>query len=220
MGYITREVKMNRVFMKFGSKTNCLKLLNEGIIHCKPISYFSTSDGTSRQDKHENAYRLICGALTMKKIEGKPVNIPSFPGQLILRKQSLHNLYCLFSLDCDKPFESSKLMIDKRFKKNFGEWFVLIHNNTEFARRLNNAILESGYSVDHKDIHYKPLNDFTGFKDDFTKDISYKWQKEYRFKFETGIDDVIEFKLGDLNDVAVLVSSDEGFIELEIEPPI
>lgn len=203
--------------MKFGTLENCMDLLENGTIFCNPITGFIEEDGTWRQDKNENVNELAYGDLRVKIRQFPDISVSQIPAQLRFKNPPVNNIYCLSTIDFTKPFNNGKYYIDKRFKTDFGKYFVLIHNTTEFANRLSKAINELGYPVAHKLVTYKPLKQYTGQLDDFTKDESFSWQNEYRFKFYTGMNEKLIINIKNIEDIACLMPSDTEYLEFEIK---
>ena len=59
-------------FLKFGSEQNMQALLEEGLVHLKPLSYFIKLEGDeARGDKHEGLTEYRQGPGTRVVIDGK-----------------------------------------------------------------------------------------------------------------------------------------------------
>lgn len=119
-------------------------------------------------------------------------------------------------------FRCSLLIHEKSF--GLGSYCVLIRNVTEFQQRISNSFggkVNGGMSR----VHYFDESDhFARLPEKFDgmhKRSSFSHQNEYRViaDFESG-DDYLTINVGDLSDIASIITPDEFNLELEVKLPV
>lgn len=196
------------IYIKFGSKENSLDLLKNGTIYCSPIKEFIKYDDDCRYDKDErttfilnNKIDWVRGHLTSNpdlKFEFTDITKSLFKEHM---ETPIDNIYCLFSFNLRDAIPWKEYPIHEDMS-GFGEYFVLIHNSEEFAKRLSAKLKLSGYTYDHRAIEYTDLTKLNGKKTLFQKDLKYSYQNEVRVLIKTGLTEKFILTLGSIEDIA------------------
>jgi hypothetical protein len=214
------------VFIKFGEQYHMEELLNSGSIYCNPVSHFvSFDDENVRRDEYEDVnYQLslknsIIAMEDPQFPEKGFVDIGTAEVVKLRSRQSLSgNLFCLSHYHFSEEMFDKDYEIDSRCNE-FGSHAVIIVNVKEFIIRLQKTLDDLNYSYSLGAVTYVDFLNFTGHKHLYQKDIKYSWQKEYRLHIENLNHIPIKVELGDLSDIASIISMrDEPPITLRIEP--
>ena len=98
---------------------------------------------------------------------------------------------------------------------DLGEFAVVIHNVTEFFRRMDVAVKANNWPYARGLVgYYNPATfhgDFHGIEAAFRKQNQFDHQREYRFVFDVGStgNAHLEFEIGDISDITLRVNSSQ-----------
>jgi len=162
-------------------------------------------------------------------INGKQVKIDPAPG--LIYDESILSLpvFCLtiknYREICIKdkfPEFEYRIDFDSKFLDDFqdGElpYLLVIHNIVEFTDRFEKALAKQGIGGHRNIIIYRdksnfnidPQSNLLKLDTPFTKDISFEYQKEYRFIIFKPVDDFFEVEIGNIEDISTLVNIRDG----------
>lgn len=198
------------LLMKFGSFDYMNSLLEEGIVYCNTLDYYTKEDvkiNKQLADKDETCYQMNffkAGELklTNKNRESIVLNVTNAHIKQF-ENAPLYNVYCLFSLKIPQSLNKESVMYHPDLTE-FGTHFILIQNIPEFFKRLDNELLKSNYKYNREFIKYKDFSKHTGIKTPFQKDNFFKLQNEYRILIETHLSKEFIIRLGNIKDIASL----------------
>lgn len=210
--------------------------MQKGLLYMNSLDYFSNFTGEEslplRTDELESIYGILRAgtngqgySVLSVKIEGSGKEIDLGTKAVLTARFSRPKNYMLFCMSsfADGPDgrisgeNEGALSLDKRFL-HFGSHLLLISNPPAFRDRISKAISSEKGIFRSKFFHdcfglvdYKSLENHSGPKGLYTKDIKYSWQRELRFTF--GVEDHLlnkdgayEFNIGDLSDITQIVS--------------
>ncbi|MCU0417820.1 MAG: hypothetical protein MUE33_11620 [Cytophagaceae bacterium] len=200
-------------FLKFGNKNHLEKLLNEGVIYCKPIEYFTKIETIDlRGDKLEGlAYIQNIKNIKLKLNEKTIANAPT--GKLNMRHpKDKGNIFCLFGLPTKKLNLTLKTV--QKLSLNlegvrFGDYALLIFNPNEFIRRVDEALNKRDLAYTFSPVTYYNYKIFEGELTPFSKSDIYAAQSEVRLWIPNEKNNDLIIQIGNISDISRLLSIDE-----------
>lgn len=213
--------------IKFGRKEDMEKLLKRGEIFCRPLSHFQKieeNDLAKRYDMFEGASCLVQSDVL--RSEGISVLIsehentiditPYILGPIIEpgeNKIAVYCLYAVFGSHLQQYIDGERnILIDEQVRK-FGDYAVYIQPKM-FIERIKQAVEKLYLDTICKPIDYVDTTKYHGIYGPFRKpQQDFSFQNEYRIVlFNKRIDDPkgsFTLKIGDISDIAVLVSIED-----------
>lgn len=185
--------------LKFGSEKNMQALLEEGLVHLKPLSYFIKLEGDkARGDKHEGLTEYRQGPGTRVVIDGKH----ELSHETGLKYMSIrHEESAACNVLCLTAITPTYRQVDSRIK-DLGDFSVTITKPQVFLDRLIAAAEVEGFSVETSPVEYVPAS-YSGPMGVFRKFADgYDFQNEFRVSVRPGNKDAINLRLGALTDIA------------------
>lgn len=201
--------KKTGCLMKFGQLKYMEQLLFEGNIHCKPMHYFAKlSDECIRGDAYETAFEIKNFSDHVLFIGNEPNMIPVAKGNFTMFKSyksdvACGNLFCLYFYDISHQDLHSRKRIFFPGKA-IDEYCVLIHDAQKFVDRVKNKLIEYGLEHDAKMVNYQDFKKINGYRNQFTKDIVYQNQNEFRFWIKYELVRDLNFSIGSIEDIAII----------------
>ncbi|WP_041720686.1 hypothetical protein [Alkaliphilus metalliredigens] len=144
------------------------------------------------------------------------------PVKVYQNKYDFSFIFCMYAIHSKdwKRIEKKKLeefysdMAIRKEIEKLGDYAVIITNVTKFIDRVKKMAEKANIDMQGNLVKYKDLSNHNGkISDDqvgFVKDIRFKHQNEYRFKFE--FQDNSEFKkinIVDISDISILMKAKE-----------
>ncbi len=202
-------------FIKVGQLEYMKKLLHDGEIFCKPFKYFTAAEQESlRHDKYEGAAYItqIRNIKLLDPITQNPFAIAN-SGQLYYHHpEDKGNIYCLYGIETDSLDLSSD--ITKAFNLdmnglNFGDTAIIIFDPGEFIERVKAEVEKTGHIFQFSPVIYYDEKNHQGELSPFFKSKKFSLQNEIRFWILNKLDDDLNFKIGDISDIAKLLPKDD-----------
>ena len=197
-------------FLRFGPKEYIQDLYENGTVYMNSIKHFrDRKDDPLRADMYEGISRIIdCppGEFTIPEI-----NYTGRYEALRLREYdpnlagNIYSLYCVSSYFFPDP-ESFKAHISNA---GFGDSCIMIKDNPEFLRRIQQAVEEKGYSYRDGFMDYYDKDTYCGEVGVFKKPLDYENQKEFRIYVQRQDTDPLILKIGSLEGIATVHTSME-----------
>lgn len=127
-------------------------------------------------------------------------------------KYNTANVFCLYgpAMDVSKKYTSQEvdnlIYLDEQCL-SLGEYLVVIHNSTEFVKRIENAASKANFILHHSSVEYYDSELSFAFKDEqvpFRKTKEFGHQKEYRFVLlrDNPENKPYILEIGDIRDIA------------------
>lgn len=210
-----KDIEFAGCFIKFGSLEHLIELKEKGILYCNPINYFiKIEDNFLRGDPMENVTEMMymeSGDMILSPVGEQPsINSTTLPfkdfylkGRII---EPFGNLFCLTAINIlEKPF-GQVFTVNER-NKEFGEYFLLIHNTKEFLNRIKEKLEQLKMRYQAEKVKYLDFSKFNGKKSVFEKDLIFSYQQEWRLFLGNKKDEPIKIDLGSLEELSILGSS-------------
>ena len=225
--------------VKIVERPEYARSLLRGELYMNSLAYFREYEdhkGELRGDRWDGL-GAIWQPRQISEISVGDLRIPpnELAGPILFRHSRLDytNVFCTYSLDSRSfdrvpsqttlaDFRRGMLMPDSVF--GLGSIAVLIHNVTEFFKRVDSAIKREGLSG-HRGLiryfdeaaHHGDFGDQAGFH----KRQAYAYQREYRVAVERQAPSTEPYTLsvGDLSDIAVVTTPEEVNRELKLTLP-
>lgn len=209
--------------LKFGKKCHLEQLRQDGLLHMKPLSYFTAIESDAvRGDPFEGTDQIIqpkhIGRWTLNHpvvgaFEVDPSEL-SGPMRFSGDKTSLCNVYCMFAIT--QPVEGR--LVDTR-NVGFGDSFVLILNTKEFLERVTLAAQRAGFSGQCRLVDYFDEDDYSGRVGRFKKRSVFSYQNEFRIAIEPGSEEPVNLRVGSLQDITseALPSSEVSSLSISVK---
>lgn len=224
--------------VKIVERPEYARSLLRGELYMNSLAYFR------EYEDHKGELRGDCwdglgaiwqpGQISELRIADHCISPAELAGPVLLRYKRLDytNIFCTYSFDSRgfdavsaetlADFRRGMLMPDSVF--GLGSIAVLIHNVTEFFKRVDSAIKREGLSG-HRGLiryfdeaaHHGDFGDQAGFH----KRQAYAYQREYRVAVERQAPSTEPYTLsvGDLSDIAVVTTPEEVNRELKLTLP-
>lgn len=196
---------MKPCFLKFSEKKEYLtEFVEQGHVYINNVEYFVKHEENGyKYDRHElaSSYHQHLGASIT--IAGRKFKIAK-PFSMRHGDVNFSHIYCLYTISDEsiKKTTGNKTFSEELWK-DFGEYFVLIHDAEEFLNRLLSKLekLNFGYRTDN--VNYFCPDTYDGPVGAFKKRNIYEYQSEYRVAVSTQIEGPIkDLYIGDLSDIA------------------
>jgi len=198
------------LLIKIGQKKHIDQLQKTGLIHSETVKYFREHEIEEielRRDTREGAQSSIRIKDLKLLVENKdlPITFKNARFNTFNLELDLTHIFCLYAVTPD--LADGQLFIDKKVIK-FGDTALLITDPGEFIKRVENATKEK-FRCTFKPVQYYPnTNDYTRLTI-FDKPNSFSFQREFRFHFDHIDKDYLEFKIGSLSDISVIIESEK-----------
>ena len=198
-------------FLKFIDKKGADSFIS-GVVHCGRLNeylYIEKKKCVGKNDEMEGKYYTT----KYQTPQGKGVNFT-----IDANKQKRNFALCLYHLN--NKYSTSR--IEEMFE--FGEYVVKIEDELEFDKRIKNGAKENKYQLYSRDVLYyrdesikdemKIMDLMTNSLDDLSfikrKEI-FSYQNEYRYLIVDELEERknIRFEIGDLKDLATIMSKSE-----------
>ena len=198
------------MFLKFGQEEHIRDLFENGTIYMNSIQRFRLiEDNGLRGDNYEGISEIrnyLPGTFIIPEINHEVHHLgihlrQSYPEVL----GNIYSLYCISSKTVANPLE---FKIDKR-NSEFGTHCLMIKNNPEFLSKIENALILSGLPFRHGFVEYYDKNKVNGAITLFQKPVEYEYQKEFRIYVERPYIDPFVLKIGSLQNIAELFTSND-----------
>ena len=127
------------------------------------------------------------------------------------------NMFCMYAIAHDESRidNEGEYRLDQEMIK-LGDYTVCIMDNNEFAKRIESAIQKKNYQLAKRKITYFDIGigmppHPIGLQTLFYKDDKYKYQKEYRFAFDSKTEGTnpIDLNIGNISDITMLIKTSE-----------
>lgn len=207
--------------LKFGKLHHLQDLLNNGILYVSSIQEIrKLKEGESDKDNFRNdpaegaTSHLNTGPAkaqfqNLKSPSGEPLSIDLVNVSFYNKPEFVLGNICSFYGITNENFINNELIAIDPAMKYFGSHFLFIKNFDEFIRRIDVAIEKSIKSTWYYGyVNYFNEDTYSGKLNLFKKRSRYSFQKEFRLYFATKNKTYIKIKLGNISDIATIISSD------------
>jgi hypothetical protein len=191
---------------KLGQHNHMQALLDEGLLYLQTVNYFrGLDDGTPRGDALEaSSYCLHLDGWTVD-VEDDLRNwqrLGNIVGGASIGDTALGtaNLYCLHARrrsQCKDPFLLADL--------GYGPACVVLRDASEFFKRIQDAVLRLGQSVQFGLVDYLDKATYHGRMGPFRKYGDHRSDSEFRILVTPGLGKPLELRLGSLRGIAMLL---------------
>lgn len=197
------KIPVIKMFLKFGKEEHIKDLLENGTIYMNSIQFFRKfEDNGLRGDIYEGISELR--NLPSGEFEIKSLNYKGKYVSFQIREsyeEVLGNIYSLYAISSFNIPNPLKFKINKKNKK-FGTHCLLVKNNPEFLKRIEETLKKSGLKFRHGFVEYYDKDKMNGKINLFQKPKEYKYQNEFRFYVERESTEAIKIQIGDIRDIA------------------
>ena len=182
-------------FLKFIDKKGADSFIS-GIVQfgrLKEYLYIEKKKCVGKNDEMEGKYYTT----KYQTPQGKGVNFT-----IDANKQKRNFALCLYHLN--NKYSTSR--IEEMFE--FGEYVVKIEDELEFDKRIKNGAKENKYQLYSRDVLYYRDE---SIKDEIKRKEIFSYQNEYRYLIVDELEERknIRFEIGDLKDLATIMSKSE-----------
>lgn len=203
-------------FIKFGEKKNILDLYENGTLFFNTIEYFRKleSEQGVRGDNYEGTVKLT--NFSDKDNVDFKITIPETGKIINLKPNKLHlreflsdikgNLYSLYSLKTPEILDFKNFKIDERVK-DFGDYFLIIHNPSRFINSVIKEIKKKNISYRAKLVKYYEKSELNGEINLFDKPSEFEYQKEFRIVLYNNQSKPIKIKIDSLKEYSTIFKS-------------
>lgn len=130
--------------------------------------------------------------------------------------QSDYNVFCASTLNVDE--QNIVVKFDKRNRKNFGNYGVIVNNTPIFLSRLKNSIKNNKNvnMVFTNFIKYMKYSERENVQrwSPFMKFDFFSEQQEWRIVFDADTKGVFKYNIGDLHDICYIIKDKNEFFDL------
>ncbi|MBO0573424.1 hypothetical protein EXQ42_00140 [Clostridium botulinum] len=213
------------ILIKFAEKYEYVKMAKEGKLYMNSIGCYKEIEEEVkylRKDESEGICRNYQPNKNKLIINNMIIDPEHIEGSIKVSKNKdlKKHIYCMYSLYYQNDSISHKdLIIDKKVKE-FGEWFLLINDVSEFLQRVSKKLKTLNVDFKGKLVEYKDLNKYNGKVDLFTKNANYAYQKEYRIVLDCYNEDPYILDIGDISDISKIGQTKDIFNMIKIEEKI
>ncbi|NFH34360.1 hypothetical protein FDC49_18060 [Clostridium sporogenes] len=213
------------ILIKFAEKYEYVKMAQEGKLYMNSIGCYKKIEEEVkylRKDESEGICRNYQPNKNKLIINNMIIDPEHIEGSIKVSKNKdlKKHIYCMYSLYYQNDSISHKdLIIDKKVKE-FGEWFLLINDVSEFLQRVSKKLKTLNVDFKGKLVEYKDLNKYNGKVDLFTKNANYAYQKEYRIVLDCYNEDPYILDIGDISDISKIGQTKDIFNMIKIEEKI
>lgn len=132
----------------------------------------------------------------------------------IAESRMKYNIFCMSMLYVDE--NHNVIDFNKDNCKNFGEYGVFIKNIPEFFNRVKSALLkndsEAVYAAPVHYIEYSKRQNIQQWTP-FNKFANFSAQNEFRFVFANKKDDILQYHIGNIEDIIEIIYNKKFFYE-------
>lgn len=207
--------------LKFGKLKHLQDLLNNGTLYVSSIQEIrKLKEGESDRDNfrndpaegaidHYNTGPAKAQFQNLKTPSGEPLSVDLINVSFYNKPEFVLGNICSFYGITNESFINNELIPIDAKMKYFGSHFLFIKNFDEFIRRIDVAIEKSTKTTWYYGyVNYFNEDTYSGKLNLFKKRSRYAFQKEFRLYFETKNKTYIKINLGNLEDIAVIITSD------------
>lgn len=205
-------------FIKFGHEEHMLDMFNNGNIYLNTVQSFRNfEDNNLRGDNYEGVSEVI--NYPKGTFEIKSLNYKGEYSSIHIRKSfekvvgNIFSLYCISSFHISDPLE---FKIDEKILE-FGTHCILIKDNAELLKRIEESFKNKDIILHHNFVSYYDTKSFDGKINVFQKPNEYKYQNEFRFYADSGLNEPLLLKIGNLSDIAEMHKSEDIISTLELK---
>lgn len=214
---VKAQLIQKNVLAKFGEYQWMSKLIHEGEIYMNSLLNFANIEETNGiGDEFENSIsyeKYVYPNLPKLKLEG--VKIPNKKiSEIRVRSYPEENKGHIYSMSIVDIYKTVDDVLVPKYDKKMDEigknydTMVLICNPDEFLRRIKCKVLE--YKLYYSEVTYFSINEQNRIViTPFTKRDIYAYQREFRLFIQNDSVEPIKFNIGDIRDIAVLISSNK-----------
>lgn len=201
--------------IKFGNQENIEQLQSEGLLYLNNLPYFwGIEDEELRGDPFDSVVEVSRGPkIGFPTPDGKEVIIE---GEWVMRMHPPDpekiNIYCMYAI---RPSANSFPVHEKNFR--FGDYALALINPQEFMKRIESALKEQAIEGNADLVTYID-NGYIGKVGPFKKLKSFSYQSEWRLVCPDGPGKERKICIGNIQDISVILRSDEVNKEIKIEP--
>ena len=229
------------LFFKFQSRDR-LESLQQGHIYMKNLRYFIEQEKESgikgQGDIHEARMFSLQDINIYDKDTKEIVAIIPTCDNVRIKGDELTPVFCITYKDLSKHIENIdveqgictvRIEFDDRmlgdFSKDDNAYMLIIYKPGEFIRRVESKLLEMGHHIYHNPVDYRDTS--IAYIEDgqweannaFCKEEYFRYQTEYRIVVDTQVEGHLEFDIGDISDISLLLKAgNELIMTLNIEP--
>ena len=221
---------MSKLFIKVFNKEEYAKsLLKNGELLFRQIKHFATTADKIRYDECEGKETFMFNTKFIDEKGNLKIKIfnPSNSRTFIEIEKSLNNLAGYVSTHYkNEVVQKKKIVRDKDFTgliycmsaintaenyvldiQKFGDYAVIINNTEEFISRIKKYCVQNNLTEYDKKVEY--VDNEVSYHLIFRKQSYYKGENEYRFVIEGLTDEQKLISIGDISDIAQMVSTRE-----------
>jgi hypothetical protein len=178
-------------------------------------AFWRIEDGGVRGDRIDGVDRMENGTqATITDLNSNivPIKVTGWTMEFRPPEPERINLYCMYALTWD----SGAINVDPRVY-GFGDTAVVFTNPNAFLERLQDALGETGRDFHAELVNYVPRN-YVGDTGLFCKTEPYMFQSEWRLACYDGDGMPLQLDLGSLEDISVIVPTNELVTSIKIPP--
>ena len=233
--------------LKMFSKREYAERFLQGELYARRLSSFrklNSEDG--RSDEYEGTVSIAPEGLVLtlqstdpetgQVIRGINITEDDLDGPVLIQLDRFSgiNLFCMYAVHSGGFTESNRRSIEdyEQFLRlsqeclELGSYTVAITENSEFIKRVEDAIAREGYKLLRGLVQYYDPEVGSPFRVDdnrivLAKRKEFAWQREYRFAIDTGTNGLepIILNIGPIDDIAMLVRTEDINRTLKIQLP-
>ncbi len=207
----------------------------KGKLFVNRLSYFrklEEGESANRGDKHEGVVSWHQPDQVNIEINGRVITELAGPVSTQMNWHGHLNVFCIYAAhsgEFDGVSEETLAAFKKQLElpeecQNLGEYAVLVTRVNQFIERIKISAKENNYGLTAGLVEYYDPDKFNGsFTENesiFKKRDEYKYQKEYRFAIDTGIEGkkAISLDIGDISDITMRckVSDINKYLEIKL----
>lgn len=192
-------------------------LRSKGRIYANTVKYFRNveahhelKDSMEGASRNENIKieKFVTDSGEEVKIDFDLVKLTTFNSEMDYTR-----LFCTYYFTVDDT--NTKQFIDPRIQK-FGDYALIITDCKQFFERIDKYAAK--YNLTRNPISYYDLNKQYKNLTVFHKPNTYEHQNEYRFHFNISNDKPLEFNIGSIEDISMIVETYKlGHLDIEIK---
>lgn len=201
--------------IKFGNQENIKQLQNEGLLYLNNLPYFwGIEDEELRGDPFDSVAEVSRGPkVVFPTPDGKEVTLE---GEWVMRfhpsEPEKINIYCMYAL---RPSAGSFPVHEKNYR--FGDSALVLTNPQEFMKRVETTLKEQAIRGKADLVTYID-NNHIGKVGPFKKLNAFSYQSEWRLVCLDGPGKERKIRIGNIQDISVILRSEEVNNEIKIEP--
>lgn len=202
------EVQLNYL-IKVGQKEHIESLLKTGQIYANTVEFFRGLEAKDEQ-RRDNSEGAISSfepkdfSMSLEDGTTLPLKYENLRMRFYAPEFEKTHLFCMYHVTPE--FAGKGPIIDPR-NIEFGDTALVITDVEEFINRMQSAGEEYGLNIGP--VRYYSLNDDQFNLSVFDKPDFFKHQSEFRFHFSDTSPGPLEFSIGSLEDIAIVIDSEK-----------